>query len=97
MVLSTKNTVSSATIIYNWSILSSQTQMYYYENSIDIMANSYRSKMLTTGLLYLLIVIINSIVLIYSLKLFCNLETKWRPTLRSKFSDSRAFRYIEVS
>ena len=96
MVLSSRNTVTSATIIYNWSILSHQTQIYYYNNSISTLANIYNTKMIVTGLLYLLITLINAVVLFYSLKLFCNLEEKWRPTLRSKFSDIRASRYIEV-
>ena len=96
MVLSTKNDENSVTILYNWSILSHQSQMYYYENTIKSLANSYYNKMLVTGILYFIIVLINAVVLVYSLKLFCNLEEKWRPSLRSKFSDDRASRYIEV-
>jgi hypothetical protein len=96
MVLSTNNDINSTTILYNWSILSEQAQMYYYENSINSLASAYHLKMLVTGLLYFLIVIINAVVLVYSMKLFCNLEEKWRPALRSKLSDTRASRYIEV-
>ena len=96
MIVSSSSSQTSTTILYNWSILSPQTQLYYYNNSITTLASTYYSKMIITGLLYLLIVFINSIVLVYSLKLFCNLEETWRPSLRSKFSDTRATRYIEV-
>ena len=71
--------------------------MYYYQNSITVLASAYHTKMLVTGMLYLIVAFVNAVVLVYSLKLFCNLETKWRPTLRSKFSDLRANRYIEVN
>jgi len=52
--------------------------------------------MILTGVLYFIVAIINSIVLVYALKLFCNLESSWRPSLRSRLTDQRASRYLEM-
>jgi hypothetical protein len=77
-----------------WNLLSSNSQLYYYENDIHNLYNGYYMKMVVTGSLYLTLFIIVGLLSIFNIQFYKNLDNNWRPPLKSRLNDDRAERYI---
>lgn len=79
----------------SWDILSAQSKTYYYDNSISTLLNTYVTKMVVTGALYVALLITGVIIIIFSYQFLGLLTNEWRPPLRARLSDERAKRYID--
>jgi hypothetical protein len=80
----------------SWDILSKQSQIYYYDNDSNKLLNTYKYKMFFTGSLFLLNAVMSAISLVFAYQYYQKLTNDWRPELRSRLSDSRAIRYIDL-
>jgi hypothetical protein len=80
----------------SWNILSPQSKSYYYDNSIEELFSIYTSKMMATGILYLIMGLMSIILVIFAYQYYFRLRNDWRPPLRAKLSDERAKRYIDL-
>jgi hypothetical protein len=80
----------------SWDILSQQSKIYYYDNDVNVLLNTYHTKMYTTGGLYVLLAIMSIILVVFSFQYYEKLTNDWRPPLRARLSDERAQRYIDM-
>jgi hypothetical protein len=80
----------------SWDILSNQSKIYYYDNDINVLHNTYFSKMMTTGGLYLLLGVMGVVNVCFAYQYYEKLTNDWRPPLRARLSDDRAQRYIDL-
>jgi hypothetical protein len=80
----------------SWNLLSKQSKMYYYDNDINVLFSTYINKMMVTGILYLVQAVLGIIVICFSYRYHEKLTYDWRPPLRTRLSDERAKRYIDI-
>ena len=75
-----------------WAQLSIQSQVYYYNNSVQVLFDIYSYKMTTTGVFYIIYAIISFILAFLANKLTDSSFENWRPKLVSRISNDRAER-----
>jgi len=92
--LALQQSENSAFIRNAWTLLSAYSKIYYYDNDIKMLYNSYFLRMLATGCVYLFIFICGFFLIIFSYIYTEKIDFIWRPPLRSKLRDERAQRYI---
>jgi hypothetical protein len=82
----------------SWNLLSKQSKIYYYNNDINVLLNTFHTKMIVTGALFLFLFLIGVLILIFSYQYYYILAQtlyQWRPPLRSRLNDSRAKSMID--
>jgi hypothetical protein len=94
MLAASSQTLSDITS--SWDVLSKQSQIYYYDNDSNKLLSIYKYKMFFTGALFLLNAVMSLITLVFAYQYYQKLTNDWRPPLRSRLSDSRATRYIDL-
>lgn len=95
IVLATQQSPESPFIKNAWTLLSAYSKIYYYDNDIKVLYNSYFLRMLVTGSVYLFIFVCGFFLIVFSYIYTEKIDFIWRPPLRSKLRDERAQRYID--
>jgi len=93
-ILATQQSPQSTFIKSAWTYLSAYSKIYYYNNDINILYNTYFLHMILTGSIYLFIFIFGFFLIIFNYIYTEKIDFIWRPPLRSKLRDERAERYI---
>lgn len=79
-----------------WIKISNQSKIYYYNNSLQVLFDIYKYKMITTGIFFIIFSIISLIISFLSYKLSDDKQlNNWRPKLKSKISESRSQRLTD--
>lgn len=95
IVLTSQQSPDSAFIKNGWSLLSAYSKIYFYDNNIQVLYDTYFLRMLTTGCIYLFMFICGFFLIIFNYIYTEKIDYIWRPPLRSKLRDERAQRYID--
>lgn len=94
IVLATQQSPQSIFIKSAWTYLSAFSKIYYYNNDINVLYNTYFLHMILTGSIYLFIFVFGFFLIIFNYIYTEKIDIIWRPPLRSKLRDERAERYI---
>jgi hypothetical protein len=86
--------VNMTDILSSWQTLSKQSQIYYYNNDVETLYKVYRTKMIVTGVCFIILSLISIINVALSFVFLDKLNISWRPPLIARLSDERALRYI---
>lgn len=79
-----------------WYGLSVQTQLYYYNNSIENLIYSYKYKMIVTFSFNFMYFLMCLLIAFLANRHNDNVLYEWRPALKARISDERALNYIRI-
>ncbi len=94
IVLASQQAPDSPFIKNAWTLLSAYSRIYYYNNDIKVLYDTYFTNMVLTGAFYIFIFIIGCFLIIFIYVYTEEIDYIWRPPLRSKIRNERAERYI---
>jgi len=90
--LKTDNTLFTS----RWNLLSLNSKMYYFSNSMTNLINSYFTKMIVVGVIYLFTGIVTVLNCFFLWDYNDKISDNWKPQLKSRMSDEKKKKYIDL-
>lgn len=95
IVLALTQVSTNEYILSHWNLLSSYSKIYYYNNDIAKLFETFYFNMILTGSFYLILFLSGFFLIVLIFIYNERIDIYWRPPLRSKLRDERAERYIQ--
>ena len=90
--LKTDNTLFTS----RWNQLSLNSKIYYFSNSMTNLINSYFTKMIVVGVIYLFTGIVTVLNCFFLWDYNDKISDNWKPQLKSRMSDEKKKKYIDL-